>query len=296
MKVLVTGSDGQLASQLAIALKELNWIELLLANKQTLDITDAQRVDSFIEMHRPNVVINTAAFTSVDDAENFVFEANQINHLGAANLAGSAAKIDAVIIQLSTDYVFSGKQSIPYVESDVAEPVNTYGKTKLDGENAVVRSNRKHIVVRTSWIFGEQCKNFYLTILNLLSTKNQISVVNDQIGAPTYVLDVVDLIAKILTKLNQQEKLDWGIYHYSGYPFVSWFDFAKQIKLVFEPIGNLCELTGISTELYNSAAKRPLNSCLNSNKTCDYFGVSPSDWLSALTELAVKRKSNECKS
>lgn len=290
MKVLITGAGGQLGLHLTSALQKIVWIDLLCVERQALDITDDQQVEFYFEKNRPNIVINAAAFTAVDDAEVRVFDANQVNHIGAGNLAKAAAKVNAVIIQVSTDYVFSGEASAAYVECDVTKPINVYGQTKLAGENVVAQFNSKHIILRTSWLFGESGKNFYLTLVHLLNTKSRINLVNDQIGAPTYVPDFVGLIIKIIRKLNEQSFLSWGVYHYSGYPFVSWFEFAQQIQRSLYPDGSRCNLVGVSSEFYNSAAKRPLSSRLDSSKACDYFELSASDWRGALHRLATNVK------
>lgn len=289
MKVLVTGADGQLGLSLVEALRNVNWIDLLFANKQELDITDAQQIEAYFQKHRPDVVINAAAFTAVNAAEDLAFEAAQVNHIGAANLAGAAASVGAVIIQLSTDYVFSGDASLPYIESDPTFPVNVYGKTKLAGERVVAELNSKYVILRTSWLFGEKKENFYLTMAHLLETKKTIDVVSDQVGAPTYVLDVVGVIIKMLSVLSERGAIAWGIYHYSGYPFVSWFDFAKEIQRSLSSSAAQSNLVGVSTAHYGSVVQRPLYVCLDSSKACDYFSVQPSDWRSALNRLAANR-------
>jgi dTDP-4-dehydrorhamnose reductase len=294
MRVLIAGAGGQLGRQLVAALQEKQWIDLLFVNRQVLDVTNAEHVDAYVKNNNPDLVINAAAFTAVDDAECLVFEANQVNHLGAANLARASANIGAAIIQVSTDYVFSGDANIPYVEGDSASPVNIYGRTKLAGEVAVMRLNPKHLILRTAWLFGGSGKNFYLTIARLLKTKNNIHVVNDQIGAPTYIVDLVAVILSAITKLHNQGELSWGVYHYAGYPYVSWFDFAKAIQVSLYGGGNggvdgaECEVLAVNTEFYPAVAKRPRYSCLNSSKACDYFEVKPSAWLCALNQLAIK--------
>jgi dTDP-4-dehydrorhamnose reductase len=290
MKVLVTGADGQLGCHVISALQKIQWIRLLFVNRDGLDITDSQGVLAYFELCRPDVVINAAAFTAVDDAESLVLEANQINHLGAANLASASARFNAVIIHISTDYVFSGNALQPYIETDLASPINVYGWTKLAGDEAVMHLNPKHIILRTSWLFSEVGRNFYLTLKRLLSEKASINVVNDQFGAPTYVADLVNLILKIISNLNEQGSINWGVYHYSGYPFISWFDFAKLIQASLHPRSGQCEVLGVSTAIYNSVARRPLYTCLNSSKACNEFGVSASNWHAALHSLAINVK------
>ncbi|MFO1389016.1 dTDP-4-dehydrorhamnose reductase [Cellvibrio sp.] len=290
MKVLVTGANGQLGMHLVAELQKKDWVNLLVAGRYDLDITDNQAVKIYFDKHSPHVVINAAAFTSVDAAEESTVQATDVNHVGAANLAEASAKINAAIIQISTDYVFSGKSGVPYIESDLPDPVNAYGLTKLLGEKAVASINPRHIILRTSWLFSGLGKNFYLIMSELMAKQSKISVVNDQVGAPTYVLDLINLIVKALEKINQKKLLAWGVYHYSGYPYVSWFDFAIEIKKALFPLGAQCEIYGVSTVSYGSVAKRPYYSCLNSSKACRYFGVTPSDWMTRLNELATKVK------
>jgi len=285
MKVLITGCEGQLGLHLRYKFKNIKWIEPLITNKKTLDISDTDQVDSYFEKYLPDIVINAAAFTLVDAAEESPSKAFKVNHIGAANLAKASAKYNGVIIQISTDYIFDGNSNRAYIENDSPNPLNIYGLSKLNGEKAVIQFNPKHIILRTSWLFSGVGKNFYLTISNMLNTKKSISVVNDQIGAPTVASDFVDLISKILEKLHKEKVLQWGVYHYAGFPFISWFGFAKHIQKVIYPKGMECEILENSAQLYNSPAKRPLNSSLNSSKACSYFGVEPSDWISGLNKL-----------
>ena len=290
MKVLITGVAGQLGSHLAFELAKLSWMELLMSDKTVLDITDAEQVDAYFKKNLPDIVVNTAAFTSVDFAEKAPSQAISVNHIGAANLARSSAQYNCAMIQLSTDYIFDGGSNRPYVEDDLPRPLNIYGVSKLEGERVVMQYNSKHIILRTSWLFSDSGKNFYLTMQNLLKAKKSISVVNDQFGAPTFVLDLVNTIRKILEMLNQQKILGWGVYHYAGYPFTSWFDFAKEIQKAIHPKGIGCEILGISTDLYGSTASRPLYSCLDSSKAFNNFAVEPSDWIMRLKEIAIKTK------
>lgn len=287
MRVLITGASGQLGQHLVPVFRETKWLELLCPNRQELDIADAEQVRIYFQKHNPDLVINAAAYTAVDNAELHPLKADKINHIGAANLASASANINAAIIHISTDYVFSGEAHTPYIESDVVSPINVYGYTKLAGEKAVAHLNSKHLILRTAWLFGGLGKNFYLTIVQLLKAQNKITVVNDQYGAPTYVGDLVAVILSAVRELHARGEIDWGIYHYSGYPYVTWFDFAKAIQHSLRGDLTACEIWGVSTTAYSVVAKRPHYSCLNSTKACEYFAVKPSAWLHALDQLAL---------
>ena len=280
MNILVIGCDGQLGVCLTKALMLTQW-NVRALNKNALHLGDSARVEFEVLNYKPNVIINVAAFTTVDEAEDNILAASSANHYGVINLATAAEKVGALIIHISTDYVFDGVKLDPYIESDFALPINRYGETKRAGELALMGLASKYIIIRTSWLFSEYGNNFFTKINNLLKTSSELKVVNDQKGGPTYVGDLVKLIHSILLHVNSPNFSSWGIYHYAGYPFVSWYEFACAIN-ASSASDNNCVILPISSSSYLSRAKRPLNSCLDSSKARDIFGVLPSDWQRAI--------------
>jgi dTDP-4-dehydrorhamnose reductase len=290
MKVMVTGANGQLGAVLCKAIENLTCITLLATTKNILDVTDQKAVGTYLLTHKPDLVINTAAFTDVDAAEKPPATADSVNHLGAAYLAQASATINATMIQLSTDYVFSGEKLTLYNELDTTSPLNCYGKTKLDGELAVIKNNSKHIIIRTSWLFSEHGNNFYTKIRHKLQHEKSFSVVSDQFGSPTYVGDVVNLIVNIITRLNNKTSIVWGIYHYAGNPLVSRFDFARSIQTSLVHLKNHCVIVPTVSSEYKSPAQRPRNSSLCSDKACHYFQIESSDWAAGISTIARRLK------
>lgn len=280
MNILVIGCDGQLGIYLVKALNLTEW-HVRALNKTALDLSDNARIEFEISNYKPDVIINAAAFSAVDKAEVDIIAANAANHFGVINLAIAAEKVGALIIHLSTDYVFDGAKLTPYVESDIASPLNMYGKTKRAGEIALMGLASKYILIRTSWLFSEYGNNFFTKIRGLLEVTPELKIVDDQIGGPTYVGDLVKLIITILHQIRSRNLSFCAIYHYAGYPFVSWYELARAIKDSLASDNN-CVLLPISSNLYLSPAKRPLNSCLDSSKVQNVFGVSPSDWRYAI--------------
>lgn len=283
MNILVIGCDGQLGVCLVKALVLTEW-HVRALNKSTLDLADNACVEFEILNYKPDVIINAAAFTAVDKAEDDIMAANSANHFGVINLAIAAKKVGAIIIHISTDYVFDGAKSAPYVEADLTSPLNIYGETKRAGEIALVELASRYIIIRTSWLFSECGNNFLTKINSLLKATSELTIVDDEVGGPTYVGDLVKLIVKILHHVKSQGFLLWGIYHYAGYPFVSWYEFACEIKDSLAANSN-CVILPIPSSCHLSPAKRPLNSCLDSSKVENIFGVSPSDWRYAINVI-----------
>ncbi|PMO94266.1 dTDP-4-dehydrorhamnose reductase [Vibrio breoganii] len=286
MKVLVVGCNGQVGRALLERMPEE--VELLAVDRQTLNITEASNVEGVISEFKPQFVINAAGYTNVDQAELERELCYAVNCDGARNLALSSHNVDATLIHLSTDYVFAGDKAGQYAETDLAEPLNAYGLSKLAGEEAVREANTKHIIVRTSWVFGEHGNNFVKTMLRLGKKHETLSVVEDQYGGPTYAGDIAQAIITIMEKLSaNDETVLYGTYHFSGQPHVSWYDFAAEIfhkaeanSLLKAPI-----LSSITTEMYPTLAARPKNSTMNCQKVASAFNVKPSNWLAALESI-----------
>lgn len=288
MKILVTGANGQVGFCLQQALAKTDF-EFKACNRDELDISDASAVDALVNDFKPQIIINSAAYTAVDKAETEIEKAFSINRDGAANLAKAAKKNDAAIFHISTDYVFAGDKDSAYTEDDVTDPQGVYGKSKLEGEQAVIQSNNKHIILRTAWVFGEHGNNFVKTMIRLGKARDQLGVVADQFGGPTYAGDIAKALLRIAEIYKRQGDLAWGLYHYAGEPHVNWHQFAEAIFNRADEAGLLPNgkplVKAITTADYPTPAKRPKNSRLNCEKISRAFDLQPSDWQSALVNV-----------
>ncbi|ENM3939737.1 dTDP-4-dehydrorhamnose reductase [Vibrio paracholerae] len=288
LKVALTGANGQLGYQLAKKLA--NKVTLLALDRAALDIANNAQVEQTLLAFAPDVIINAAAYTAVDKAEQEQELAKAINETGPENLAKVAAKLDAVLIHVSTDYVFDGQSDKPYVETDAPNPKSIYGLTKLNGEQAIAKNCGKHIILRTAWVFAEHGNNFVKTMLRLAQSRPELGVVADQIGGPTYAGDIADAIISIVSQLNAENEQRFGVYHYSGAPYVSWYQFACSIfqhAVQQQLIAQAPKVNAITTAQYPTPAMRPAFSMLDCSKIQQAFAVSPSNWQAALNNLTL---------
>ncbi|SMY17000.1 dTDP-4-dehydrorhamnose reductase [Photobacterium aquimaris] len=293
MKVLITGSNGQVGSCLVKQLQSCPEIEFLAVDRDELDITSKQEVINTVNNFMPNIIINAAAHTAVDKAENEVELSYAINRDGPEYLAQAAEHVGAAILHISTDYVFAGDKDGSYSESDTVNPQGVYGESKLSGEKAVINACSRHIILRTAWVFGEDGNNFVKTMLHLAQQRNSLGIVADQFGGPTYAGDIAAALIKIAKLITDSKNTfnanNYGIYHFSGMPHVSWCEFAQVIfdKAVEQKVlVKSPDVKGIKTEEYPTPAKRPANSKLNTNKITIVFNTPASDWQSALNHLS----------
>ncbi len=280
MKIIVTGSRGQLGSEVTAQLKK-EGIEVIEASLPEIDITDSDAVEKLVAESGADGVIHCAAYTNVDLAESEKELCRKINVDGTLNIARSCKKHDIPLLFTSTDYVFSGEGNTPFETDSEKAPCNFYGESKLDGENAVIENCDKYFILRISWVFGENGKNFVKTMLRLAETKSEINVVADQIGSPTYTKDLAVLICEMI-------KTDkYGVYHATNEGFCSWADFAEKIMDYSDlPV----KINRISSDEYKSAAVRPLNSRL-SKKSLDEAGFCRlPDWQDALKRFLSSEK------
>lgn len=291
INVLVTGAAGQLGQSFAGLEKNAMQlgIKLRLVNKEELDITNEKAIDFILKDYRPDVVINTAAFTGVDKAEQHTELAHRVNAIGPALLADACNAKKIWLIQVSTDYVFDGESKDSYSEEDAVNPLGVYGKTKLAGEQAVIAANSDFLVLRTSWVFSEYGNNFFKTMLRLAKERDRLSIVNDQYGGPTYAPDIAwVLLQLIVIKCKQSRAVKGGVYHFSGEPVVTWYQFAQQILTAAVELGflsSLPELRAIRTAEFPTPAKRPANSALELDKIRALLGQElHNDW-----KIAVKK-------
>lgn len=287
MKILVTGKNGQVGRCLVEQLSTMSDIILLALDRDQLDITDPININKVVAEFIPNIIINVAAYTAVDKAEQECELAYAVNRDGPYNLAVAANNIHATIIHISTDYVFAGDSLAAYVETDNTEPQSEYGRSKLAGEQAVERACSRHIILRTAWVFAEHGHNFVNTMLRLTKTTDTLDVVADQFGGPTYAADIANAIM-IITKQLADGNQAYGLYHYSGFPYVSWYAFAEKIfelGLAQGVLKQSIQVNPITTPDYPTPAKRPANSRLNCHKIKQEFGIVQSDWQAALVRI-----------
>lgn len=272
-KILVTGSNGQLGSEI----KELTNNDrnnlYFFTDRDSLDITDQKMIKSFIATNRIDTIINCAAYTAVDKAEEDEANANAINHLAVKYLAEIAKEENIKLIHISTDYVFDGTNYRPYVESDPTNPKSVYGATKLAGEKAMQEANPANsIIIRTSWVYSSFGNNFVKTMLRLGKERDALGVIFDQVGTPTYAKDLAQTILDIVPQITN-EKVE--IYHYSNEGVLSWYDFAKEIMYMSKLE---CHIKPIETKEYPTPAKRPYYSLLNKAKIKKEFGITIPYW------------------
>ncbi|WP_159991247.1 dTDP-4-dehydrorhamnose reductase [Pelistega ratti] len=287
---LIIGANGQVGKHLNSVLQSypIDNLALLAVGRESVDITHTKAVKSLINDFQPTIVINAAAYTNVEQAEHHPEVAEKTNVKGVQNLAEATAQIGACLIHLSSDYVFDGQLKQPYHEEDLTNPLNQYGKTKLAGELIVKSINPRHIILRTSWVFSEQGHNFVKTILRLAKEKETLQIVADQIGAPTYAGDIAQVLVQIALQIQEGREDVFGLYHFSGFPYISWYLFAQFILAQTQQqkiLSKLPTLLPISSKEYASIVKRPLNTCLAMDKIKRTFAIEPSDWQKALVKL-----------
>jgi len=285
MKILLTGADGQLGH---VIRKVSQNHEIIPVDIGQLDICDAARVDDFVGRHRPQVIINAAAYTAVDKAESQSELAYNVNVTGPANLAAAAQKYRARLLHISTDYVFDGHNFRPYEIDDQPNPVSVYGKTKLAGELAVLNGCSNRAIVRTAWLYSEFGNNFVKTMLKLMKERPVVNVVADQIGTPT----AADTLVRCLLLLAESD--GQGIYHCTDAGVASWYDFASSIRRVGECVGllpdNAAVIRPIPTSAYPTPAVRPVCAILSKTRIYEELKFEPVHWQNKLLEVLKEIK------
>ena len=285
MRILVTGKNGQLGKSINKIVNTGNGKnnyqqdnEFIFVGREELDLSSESSISHYFDRNdRFDVIANCAAYTAVNKAEEEQELANQVNHLAVKQLAEISKAQHTKLIHISTDYVFDGESDKPYLESDTPNPINVYGKTKLAGEKtlqAIMSTNA--IIIRTSWVYSEFNNNFVKTMLRLGQERNELNVVSDQIGSPTYATDLAEVILKIISNKNYQNKeQSTEVYHYSNEGEISWYDFAKEI---FKIAKINCKVNPITTQQYTTPAKRPKNTLMNKDKIAETFNFQMVKW------------------
>lgn len=277
---LVCGGFGQVGRSIieqAIA----RGVQVIAPSSRTLDITNSASVRDAIERYQPTLLINAAAYTNVDGAETDAARAFAINADGVRHLAVAAHLAAIPLFHISTDYLFSGEGNEPITESHPTNPCSVYGASKLAGEQAIIESATNHIVLRTSWVYGPHGHNFVKTMLRLGRERSSVSIVNDQIGCPTYAASIASVLLELGRRYIEKEHLPWGIYHYSGRSACSWYEFAREIFSQAGAIGVLekaPQIQAVSTDEYPTPSRRPAWSVLDCQRFESTFGIPTLDW------------------
>ena len=280
MKILVTGASGQLGRTLKEVVENELDLNFVFKSSSELDITDFDAVHEAFSAADYAYCINCAAFTNVDLAETETDKAKLVNITGARNLALNCKDSGTVLIHISTDFVFDGYLNVPYREEDIARPIGFYGDTKYKGERAIINNLDEHFILRTSWLYSEYGNNFMKTMIRLGTERNELSVVYDQVGTPTYAKD----LAKAVLTIINAHSIDYGVYNYSNDGVASWYDFAKAI---FDGFGIEIELQPILSEQYPTPAERPKYSVLDKSKIKETFNLEIPHWKDSL-DVALK--------
>ena len=289
MNILVTGSNGQLGSEIKDLEANFTNFNFFFMDLPELDICNSSQLNIFVNDNNINTVINCAAYTAVDKAEEDAEIAEQVNSIGVSNLVKAIQTVNGKLIHISTDYVFDGNYFLPYKESDSVSPIGVYGETKRAGELSVLNSDIDSIVIRTSWLYSSYGNNFVKTMLRLGSEKENLGVIFDQVGTPTYARDLAKTCLEILTGVNSAKiSKNGSLYHYSNEGAASWYDFAISIM---ELGGKNCKVNPIETKDYPTLAKRPQYSVLNKSKIKTDFDIEIPYWRDSLKDCIEKIKS-----
>lgn len=289
MKVLLTGANGQLGLCFQDCISDS--IELTALSSKELDITCKASVQKIVNTVKPDIIVNCAAYTAVDKAESEPEMAHAVNCQGPENLAYAAAMLDIPLIHVSTDYVFDGNATEPYVPNDATSPQGVYGQTKLAGEQAINAITSKHIVIRTAWVFSEYGNNFVKTMLRLASERDELGIVADQHGCPTYAGDLAALIVAMVKRIESGDFSDYGLYHFCGDKAVSWFEFAESIFAVKAKLNadfSIPKLNKLTTEQFPTPAKRPKYSVMQDNRLSLLNLPKSSHWQDSLKTVIKK--------
>jgi dTDP-4-dehydrorhamnose reductase len=280
-QIFVTGSNGQLGSELKVLAGKYNEFEFHFYSRADFPVDDVDIANQLFEKYQPSFFINCAAYTAVDKAETEKEQAKAINGKAPGSIAALCSEFGTKLIHVSTDYVFDGEANSPLKEDDMVSPVNFYGESKLLGEKLVQKNDPSAIIIRTSWVYSSYGRNFVKTMMRLMNEKESIGVVNDQVGSPTYAADLAEAIMMIISSGKWHE----GIYHYSNEGVISWFDFATAIR---DLIHSSCVVNPITTEQFPTPAKRPKYSVLDKSKIKQAYSLELKEWRESLEKCIDK--------
>ena len=282
MKILLTGANGQVGWELRRSLSTLG--QVVAVDSRAMDLADPAAIRRVVAEVQPRIIVNPAAYTAVDKAESEPDLAHKVNAEAPGILAEAAAQSGTLLVHYSTDYVFDGSGDAPWQEEAATGPLNVYGATKLAGELAIAASGCRHLIFRTSWVYGGRGSNFLLTMQRLMAERPALKIVADQIGAPTWCRSLADATAQVLAQVSSpgrgaDKPVPWGVYHMTNGGETSWHGFAEAIR---DLAGLACELSPIPSSDYPPPARRPLNSRLDNGKLARVFGIRLPDWQTAL--------------
>lgn len=288
-RILLVGSAGQLGSELSHTLKAQG--EVTTVSRAELDLTQSEAIRQTVQSVSPNVIVNAAAYTAVDKAEDDADTAKAVNAIAPTILAEESQKLGATLVHISTDYVFNGRKNTPYLETDMPEPLGIYGKTKLMGEDGIRQSCDRSIIVRTAWVYGAQGKgNFVKTMLRLGAEREELRVVVDQVGSPTWTKDLADVTTALVQRSQAADDV-FGLYHYANSGVISWYDFAiaifEEARVIGFPLA-IKRVIPIRTDEYPLPAERPAYSSLSNRKIADTLGKTPPHWRSSLRKMLAE--------
>lgn len=281
LHIIVTGANGQVGKELRDLAGTVHDAEFTFLSREDLPLENFELVRTVLNFRKPDVVINCAAYTAVDNAESFRDLAFLINGESVGVLAAVCSDFGARFIHISTDYVFDGTTAVPYRETDATNPVNAYGASKLEGEEQALKHNPDSIIIRTSWVYSAYGKNFVKTMIKLMGERKELNVVYDQVGSPTYAAD----LAEVLYHIARLPKAPGGIYHYSNGGVISWYEFAQAISHI---IGADCIVHPVPSSSYPTPARRPAFSVMNTDRIREVFGVQISPWRKSLEKCIEK--------
>jgi len=287
--IWLIGNKGMLGTELSILLEEKK-IPFIGTDREA-DITDFDALEEFTKNHSINWIINCAAYTAVDKAEDDKDFCRILNETGAMNIGKIAKEINAKVIHVSTDYVFNGKGTSPYTEEKETDPIGVYGLTKRDGEVKLMQENEKSFIIRTAWLYGEHGNNFLKTMLHLMKEKESISVVNDQKGSPTWAYDLAKAIIELIKQVNEGKTIPYGIYHYTNEGEITWYDFAKEIYKQAREQGLLikdCDVKPCTSAEFPAKVTRPAYSVLDKTKIKNTLGINIPLWNESLRNVIDK--------
>lgn len=281
IKILITGRHGQLGSELHDLKESYPQHQMVFVDREEMDLSNPEQIIEVLNTEKPQIIVSAGAYTAVDKAESDQELCDAVNHIAVKTIGAWASENNAKVIHISTDYVFDGTSETPLKETDVPDPINVYGLTKLHGEQALRSSGAAYVIIRTAWVYSVYGANFVKTMIRLMSEREEIGVVADQVGTPTYARDLASTIMQVI----EAPEFVQGVFHYSNEGKISWHDFALAIK---EIKGFSTKVNAINSDAFPTPAKRPNFSLLDKSKIKETYQVAVPDWKTSLEEMLAK--------